>query len=114
MSVIHWNESLDGPFSEGALRRKLEAEGCLVARYAYPPGTHFPEHTHEVDKIDAVVSGRFRIVLGGHLHVLGPGDRIAVPRGARHSATVVGDETVVSLDAVKARSDRSHPIGDGQ
>lgn len=101
MSVRHWNESLDGPLSETAMRRKLEAAGYLVARYVYPPGTHFPDHTHGVDKIDAVLTGRFRLVVAGHLAVLGPGDWIEVPRGVRHSAAVMGDEPVVSLDAAR-------------
>ena len=101
MSVQRWNPLVDGPLSEKALRQRLENDGYLVARYTYPPGTHFPDHTHEVDKVDAVVSGSFRIVVAGHLFLLGPGDRIAVPRGVRHSATVVGAEPVVSLDAMK-------------
>ncbi|MEW6322324.1 MAG: cupin domain-containing protein [Acidobacteriota bacterium] len=101
MGVRRWNEALDGPLSEAALRAKLEAMGCRVARYEYPPGTVFPDHTHGVDKIDAVVAGRFRMVVGGHLAVLGPGDWVDVPRGAVHSAKVEGDEPVVSLDAVK-------------
>jgi hypothetical protein len=33
--------------------------------------------------------------------VLGPGDSVEVPRGAEHSAAVVGDEPVISLDAVR-------------
>jgi quercetin dioxygenase-like cupin family protein len=33
--------------------------------------------------------------------VLGPGDWVEVPRGAIHSAAVIGDEPVVSLDAIK-------------
>lgn len=101
MAVQRWNETIDGPFSEAALRRKLEAAGYLVARYTYSPGTAFPDHMHDVDKIDAVVSGRFRIVVAGHLAVLGPGDWVHVGRGVRHSASVVGDEPVVSLDAVR-------------
>jgi len=101
MSARRWNTSLDGPLSEPALRRKLEHAGYRVSRYTYPPGTHFPEHAHDVDKIDAVVSGQFEIVLGDQSIVLGPGDWIEVPRGGRHSATVVGDEAVVSLDAVR-------------
>ena len=88
---------------EQALRRKLEAEGYSVSRYIYPPGTHFPEHTHGVDKIDAVISGQFEIVVAGTAAVLGPGDWIAVPRGVPHTATVVGDAPVVSLDAIKHR-----------
>ena len=101
MPVRRWNAALDGPFSERALRHKLESLGYRVARYTYEPGTVFPDHTHGVDKIDAVVSGRFRLVVSGHLAVLGPGDWAEVPRGAVHSATVLGDEPVVSLDAVR-------------
>ena len=101
--VQHWNVSSDGELSEKALRRKLEAQGYSVSRYVYSPGTHFPEHTHGVDKIDAVLAGQFELILNGERAVLGPGDSIAVPRGVPHTATVIGDEPVVSLDAVKIR-----------
>ena len=100
MAVQRWNAA-DGPVTEQALRAKLESLGYRIARYVYEPGTVFPDHTHGVDKIDAVVSGRFRLVVGGHLAVLGPGDWVAIPRGSVHNATVIGDEPVVSLDAVK-------------
>ena len=87
--------------SEAALRRKLEARGYSVSRYTYPPGTCFPDHSHGVDKIDAVLAGRFRMTMGELDVVLEAGDCLAVPRGAVHSARVVGNESVVSLDAVK-------------
>lgn len=106
MAIHRWNSAIDGKFSETALRLKLEALGYRVARWVYQPGTVFPDHTHAVDKIDAVVSGRFRLVINGHLAVLGPGDWADVPRGAVHSATVEGDQPVVSLDAIKV--DRDH------
>jgi len=101
-AVRHWNPAVDGELSEAAMRARLEALGYIVMRYVYSPGTSFPEHTHGVDKIDAVVSGRFRLNVAGHRVVLGPGDWIAVARGVRHTADVVGDEPVVSLDAVKS------------
>ena len=101
-AVRHWNPAADGELSEAALRARLEALGYIVMRCVYPPGTSFPEHTHGVDKIDAVVSGRFRLNVAGHRVVLGPGDWIAVARGVRHTADVVGDEPVVSLDGVKS------------
>ena len=103
MSVHRWDPDTDGELSEKALRRMLEAQGYSVTRYVYPPGTHFPEHTHGVDKIDAVFAGRFELIVAGTRNVLGPGDWIAVPRGVPHTATVVGDAPVVSLDAVKNR-----------
>jgi quercetin dioxygenase-like cupin family protein len=101
MAVHRWNAALDGEFSEAVLRAKLEGLGYRVARYTYPPGTVFPDHRHQVDKIDAVVSGRFRLVIGGHLAELGAGDWVDVPRGTVHNALVIGDDPVVSLDAIK-------------
>ena len=102
MKVERWEAQRDGVLSEPALRRKLEKLGYRVCRYTYPPGTFFPPHTHGEEKMDAVVSGRFRIRMGGDEVVLQAGDAVLVPRGAEHSAEVVGAEPVVSLDAVKA------------
>ncbi len=75
MAVQRWNSS-DGPVTEAALRAKLESRGYTVARYVYEPGTVFPDHQHG-------------------------GDWIEIPRGTIHNAAVIGDEPVVSLDAVK-------------
>lgn len=102
MQVERWKAERDGPLSEQALRRKLERLGYSVSRYTYPPGTFFPPHAHGQDKMDAVISGRFRIRMGADEVVLEAGDAVWVPRGAEHSAEVVGAQPVVSLDAVKA------------
>jgi quercetin dioxygenase-like cupin family protein len=101
MKVDHW-QAEDGPLSEQALKAKLERLGYSVNRYVYPPGTYFPDHTHTVDKIDAVISGQFRIVMGKDSAILRAGDFVHIPRGAVHSAEVVGDEPVESLDAIRA------------
>jgi mannose-6-phosphate isomerase-like protein (cupin superfamily) len=53
------------------------------------------------DKMDAVLSGRFRMTMEGQEVILEKGDCLAVPRGTVHSAEVVGQEPVVSLDAIK-------------
>jgi mannose-6-phosphate isomerase-like protein (cupin superfamily) len=41
------------------------------------------------------------MVVAGHLALLGPGDWVEVGRGVRHSATVIGSEPVISLDAIR-------------
>lgn len=99
--VYRWGAEEGGPITEAWMRAKLESLGYRVSRYDYPPGTFFDTHTHAVDKIDGVLAGQFRLVMEGREVVLGPGDAIEVPSGARHSAEVLGSETVVSLDAVK-------------
>lgn len=102
MKVRRWDEKRDGAPTEEALRRRLEERDYRVSRYVYPPGTFFAEHTHPVDKIDAVVSGRFRMVVEGREEVvLEAGDWLEVPEGTAHSAEVVGEEPVVSLDAFR-------------
>lgn len=100
MAVQRWNIS-DGAPTEATLRAKLEALGYTVAKYIYEPGTVFPDHKHGLDKIDAVVSGRLRLVVRGHMKMLTAGDWIEIPRDTVHNAAVIGDESVVSLDAVK-------------
>lgn len=83
------------------MRAKLEAQGYRVICYFYPPGTYFPDHTHDVDKIDGVLSGRFRLTIHDQSYTLTAGDCLAIPRGVIHNAEVVGNETVISLDAIK-------------
>ena len=103
MQIEHWNSERDGPLSESAMRRKLEDRGYRVSRYLYAPGTYFPAHDHGVDKIDGVLSGRFRMTLQGQEIVVEAGDLLVVPKHVMHTAEVVGDEPVVSLDAVRVR-----------
>ena len=67
----------------------------------YPPGTVFVTHTHDADKIDAVVSGRFALSIEDEEVVLEAGDALEVPRGVPHRAEVVGEDPVVSLDATR-------------
>lgn len=101
MELQCWNTDRDGELSGAAMRRRLEAQGYRVSTYVYPPGTVFPDHSHTVDKIDGVISGRFRMTMDGNSIVLGPGDMLVVPRGVVHRAEVVGEEPVVSLDAIR-------------
>lgn len=99
--VQHWNPETEGDLTEEKMRHKLEEQGYIVTRYTYTPGTYFPDHTHEVDKIDAVLSGYFRMTMNGQSIVLEAGDCLYVPRGVVHSAEVLGSDSVVSLDAIR-------------
>jgi len=102
MQIEHWDPARDGALTEANMRRKLEDRGYRANTYVYPPGTYFAEHDHGVDKIDGVLSGRFRMTMQGGSVVLEAGDLLAVPKHVFHSAEVVGDDPVVSLDAVRA------------
>lgn len=102
MQFHTWDPEVDGDYSETAMINKLEMSGYTCACYTYPPGTCFPEHVHDVDKIDAVIKGRFRLTVRGKEFLLQPGDSISIPAGTPHTAEVIGDEAVVAIDAVKS------------
>lgn len=91
----------DGPVSEKRMMGVLHAEGFEVAVYAYREGTSFREHQHSQEKCDGVLEGVLRVTIGDDVYDLGAGDRLYLPAGTRHSAEVVGRQTVVSLDATR-------------
>ena len=107
MEVEKWDPRRWGKLSEENMRKKLEFEGYLVSRYVYPARTIFPDHSHSADKKDAVISGKFKIEIYGQAFLLEAGDMLAVPAGTVHNAKVIGAESVVSLDAVRANK----PLG---
>lgn len=101
IEVEHWETARDGALSEIALRRKLERRGFVVTRYSFPPATRFPLHSHDCDKLDAVLAGHFHLVLGDITVTLEAGDCLYIPKGLEHSAEVIGDESVISLDGTR-------------
>lgn len=101
MKTGHWDETVDGVLTESALISKLESLGYSCTQYVYPPGTVFPEHDHAVDKIDAVLSGKFKITMQGNSVILQEGDYVYVPKGCIHRAEVIGKNPVISIDGIK-------------
>ncbi|PAA46925.1 hypothetical protein BOX15_Mlig020256g1, partial [Macrostomum lignano] len=101
LNVFKWDASSDGPLSSEAMQRKLRSLGYSSCRYTFGPGTVFPDHTHPVDKMDAIVSGRFLFRMFGEEVVLEPGDRVLVPKDTVHYAEVVGSQDVVFFDSTK-------------
>lgn len=94
-------EAADGPLSEKRMMGLLEGEGYEVAVTTYRAGTVFPEHEHAQDKCDGVLEGVLRVTVGETSFDLGPGDRLFIPAGTRHTAQVVGRRTVLSLDGTR-------------
>jgi quercetin dioxygenase-like cupin family protein len=59
------------------------------------------EHAHDELRKDAVITGSLKVSLFGKEVTLKPGDIISIPEGIDHDATVVGNESVVLVEAAK-------------
>ena len=103
MKIRHWDPTTDGPLSIETVRDRFEDMGYTCTCYTYTPGTVFPEHTHDTDKFDFVLKGRFMINMNDENRILRSGDYVFIPRDTIHRAAVVGDEDVVSIDAERMR-----------
>ncbi len=101
IKVIHWADDSPQSKLDQSLARYLQQQGYWVNRKSYAPGTELPAHSFNVDIIDAVLRGRMRLIIHGESVELGAGDYLEIPRGTLHSAAVVGDEPLLTLDAIR-------------
>ncbi len=98
-AIVHpWTESK--PPTEAALRRLLDAEGLRPYVWANDPGDVYAAHSHPYHKVIYVLEGSILFGLTGEGRDvrLTPGDRLDLPAGVVHNATV-GMDGVVCLEA---------------
>ncbi|EIE18628.1 hypothetical protein COCSUDRAFT_54847 [Coccomyxa subellipsoidea C-169] len=101
LKIEKWDSRTLGELSRRAMLDKLQREGYNTTVYTFGPGTSFGDHSHPVDKKDAILGGRFLFRMGGEEVILEPGDQLEVPKGKTHYAECVGSEPVTFVDASK-------------
>jgi quercetin dioxygenase-like cupin family protein len=76
--------------TEGAIRRLLDAEELTYYKWGNPPLDVYHAHTHAYNKVIYVVAGAitFGLPADGTKLTLKMGDRLDLPRGTVHEATV--------------------------
>ena len=89
MSVTRWDPA-HGPLELRGLRRALEREGMTTAWWSEMPGARVPLHAHPFPEARWVISGYLRVIVGGEVVDLGPGDRLDLPAETPHTVEVVG------------------------
>lgn len=84
LEKIAWESgrSVDEP----ALRRQLAAEGFDVWSWTDQPGADYRPHAHDRDESLWVVAGEITFEAGARAFLLGPGDRLMLPKGTIHAA----------------------------
>jgi quercetin dioxygenase-like cupin family protein len=90
----------EGPASEAAIRRTLEAAGLDYYPWSNGPGDVYAAHAHAYNKVIYVARGSitFGLPATGERLTLRAGDRLDLPAGVVHDA-VVGDAGVLCYEA---------------
>jgi hypothetical protein len=80
--------------------RRLRDEGLDPGSWSNGPGDRYAAHEHGYDKVIVVERGSIRFGLPATAESIGlaPGDRLELPAGIAHDATV-GDLGVTCLEA---------------
>ena len=85
---------------DAAIERRLRELGASVSGWANDPGDRYAAHEHGYDKVLVAVEGAITFVLPatGAVIELDAGDRLDLPAGTSHAATV-GEDGVRCLEA---------------
>lgn len=84
---IPWPEA-EAPPDADALAQRLAEEGFDAFSWTDAPGADYAPHEHPHDESLWVVRGRITFGAEGSEFVLGPGDRLMLPKGTVHTARV--------------------------
>ena len=80
--------------------RAFAAEGLQPHSWSNGPGYRYPAHTHGYHKVLYCAAGSITFHTGDGDVTLHPGDRLDLPPGTEHSATV-GPDGVTCLEAAR-------------
>ncbi len=91
-----WDDS--EPPSRAGVAERFDAEGLDPSTWGNAPGDTYGWHSHGYHKVLYCVSGSIVFHLRDGDVELGPGDRLDVPPGTEHAATV-GPDGVECMEA---------------
>ena len=84
LEVISWKDPVKP--REGALRKRLEAEGFEVFRWRDDAGADYQPHAHDHAESLWVIRGEITFGIGDKHYTLLAGDRLMLPKGTVHTA----------------------------
>jgi mannose-6-phosphate isomerase-like protein (cupin superfamily) len=78
-------------WSPSAAETLLRDEGLAPFRWSNDARYHYPPHQHDYDSVIVCIAGTITFHVAGADVELSPGDRLDLPAGIEHAATVGAD-----------------------
>jgi len=104
-----WTKEPGNEVVPGDVIWAVTGDNVQVIRAEMAPGSDFSIHTHHHEQILVVLEGTLRFTVGGEEQDVLAGGVIHAPSGVPHGGRVVGDERVVTIEALQPpRRDFGH------
>lgn len=91
LSVKQWPQTT--PITRENVAAAWSAEDFTCDLWVDPPGQQWLDFVHDTDELVVVREGRLEFEVEGKRAMLGPGDEVFIPAGARHSVWNRGGTT---------------------
>jgi unsaturated pyranuronate lyase len=102
LSYFHdWNRTDGIEVVPGDVIWSVTGERVQVIRAEMAPGCNFPPHVHEHEQIIVVLDGHLLFSVDGEERLVTAGGVIHAPPGVPHGGRVVGDDRVVTIEALQ-------------
>lgn len=85
-----------------------QAENHQILFMAFAEDVEVPEHSHEA-QWGVVLAGKADLTINGITHTYSKGDRVLIPRGAKHSAKIYAGYADISFFNEKDRWKAKQP-----
>src|SRR5690606_13416936 len=93
MQLIRWDDVPLETVNDSMQRKIITGDRMTVARIWFTDGFLVPQHSHEMEQITQVVSGKMRFWFGAdrsEMVELGPGEVVVIPSNLLHEALCIG------------------------
>lgn len=88
------------PRHSTAFGKLITGQHIEIGILKYKAGEGAKEHAHPHEQIAICISGRQRMVVGGQVFEIGPGQALVIPPNVPHSAEVLEDSEVISAKSI--------------
>lgn len=96
--VVHrWADLELDKVTELVSRKIVSGERQMLAQVYLKRGAHVPAHRHESERLQYVLDGALRCLVGGDEIVVREGEVLVIPAGADHQAEALADTFALHL-----------------
>jgi quercetin dioxygenase-like cupin family protein len=100
---ICWEDLPTQQVFTGIHRQRADAQHMTVVRYTYAPGSDFPAHSHPEEQLVIVLAGEIEFRISGVPVTATAGSAMIIAPGLVHSARVLSDVRVDTLNVLSPR-----------